>query len=157
MIKLKSLIPETNEEYQFVGFHRQRSERSKYDDVFITGNNYGKGYFREILDSLHNKDRSEAMELGYTDFDWQNEYSNEYDKMEEIVAEWLNDKGYRWIFITENRPIGVTVYGNHIYKIYFKQKDILNIIDDPYGADDVAYAYLYHIKNPPLTKEYDQT
>ena len=156
MIKLKSLlIKEDITGYEFSGFHRQRSERSKYDDVFITGNGYGKDYFARILDNIYNSDRMEAMSLGYADFDWSNEYSNEYDEKEDEVCDWLNDKGYRWIFVTENRPIGVSAYGEYIYKVYFKKSGIIDIINDPFGADDIAYAYVYHIKNPPKFEEYN--
>ena len=108
MIKLKDLLLENVGKYEFVGFHKQRRERgSGYDDMFITGNNYGESHFANILNSLYNNDRSEAQENGWTEFDWSNVYSNEYEKMEEIVADWLNKKGYRWIFVTENRPIGI--------------------------------------------------
>jgi len=155
MIKLKNLIQEKVYDPEFVGFHRQKRTRSKYDDMFITGNNYGKMYFREILDSLFNKDRDEAMKMRWLDFDWNDKYSDEYDEMEKTVSHWLNEKGYRWIFVTENRPIGITAYGNYIYKVYFNKEDILHFFPDPYGADDVAYAYVYHIKNPPKFEEYN--
>jgi len=153
MIKLKSLI-EIAPGYEFVGFHKQKRQRpSPYDDMFYAGNNYGKSYFREILDSLFTKDRDEAMKNGWLDYEW-DEYDENYDKMEKEVASWLNEKGYRWIFVTENRPIGVSGYGENTYKIYFKKNDILHIFDDPMGADDVAYAYVYHISHPPIEEEY---
>jgi hypothetical protein len=152
MIKLKSLIRESNE-YDFVGFHRQRRERSEYDDQFITGNNYGESHFRGILDALYNNDRMEASEKGWIDYSW-DKYEDNYEEMEEEVAGWLNEKGYRWIFVTETRPHDIDSYGDFIYKIYFKPSSIIDIIDDPMGASDIAYAYMYHVKNPPMTKEY---
>lgn len=155
MIKLKKLLETDLNESDFVGFHRQRRERSKYDDTFITGNDYGNTHFREILDSLFNKDRNEAMVNGWIDYSW-DQYDEKYDEMEEEVAHWLNEKGYRWIFVTQNRPIGVMAYGTYVYKVYFDDKDVLHIFDDPMGADDVAYAYLYHISNPPRFELYDQ-
>lgn len=153
MIKLKSLLENITEKYEFAGFHRQRRKRNSYDDLFITGNSYGSTYFAFILDAIYSNDRDEALHLGYLDYEW-NEYDENYDQMESDVAKWLNDKGYRWIFVTVNRPHGIVAYGKHIYKIYFKKEDILYIFNDPLGADDVAYAYVYHIKNPPKVEEY---
>lgn len=149
--------------YEFVGFHRQRHQRpSPRDDIFLVssgngGNYYGKEYFVHILDSLYHRDRDEAMANGWFDFDWSNEFADGYEKKEQEVANWLNEKGYRWIFVTENRPHDVEGYGEYIYKIYFKKQEILQIFDDPCGANDVAYAYVYHIKNPPIAEPYDQT
>ena len=154
MIKLKTLLENISDEYEFVGFHRQRRERGQYDDTFILG--YGESHFRDILDALPFDDRDEAMRNGWIDYSW-DAYDENYDKMEDEVSDWLNDKGYRWIFVTENRPIGVEAYGRFIYKIYFKKSDILEIFSDPMGADDTAYAYLYHIDNPPIAKIYDKT
>jgi hypothetical protein len=159
MIKLKDLLKESiDTQYEFVGFHRQQHKRpSKIDDIFTTNGNgknyYGKEYFLQILDSLYNNDRLEATNRGWFDFDWTNTYSDDYDEMEELVMDWLNDKGYRWLFVTENRPHDIAGYGDYIYKIYFKNKDILAILDDPHGANDIAYAYLYNIKNPPKYEE----
>ena len=160
MIKLKPLLEDVNG-YEFVGFHKQRRERgSPSDDIFVTGNNYGKTYFREILESLYHKDRDYAQAKGWLDFDWSNCYSDDYEDMEDTVADWLNDRGYRWIFVTANRPIGKSgmlgpgVYGWNTYKIYFRRDDVLHIFDDPEGADDIAYAYVYHIKNPPKWEVY---
>jgi hypothetical protein len=155
MIKLKHLIENVPDEYEFVGFHRQRRKRSQYDDMFITGNNYGASHFVEVLDSLFFKDRDEAVAKGWLDYSW-DEYDEKYDEMEEEVADWLNEKGYRWIFVTENRPIGVDAYGKYVYKIYFQKNDVLHIFDDPMGADDVAYAYLYNISNPPFAELYEE-
>lgn len=160
MIKLKSLI-ENLSGYEFIGFHRQKHKRpSEIDDIFFVGGNgsnyYGKMHFREILDSLYNKDRDEAMKMGFLDFDWSNQYSDEYEEMEETVADWLTNKGYRWMFVTENRPHDITGYGDYIYKVYFRRQDVLHIIDDPYGASDIAYAYVYHINNPPKVEEYTE-
>lgn len=155
MIKLKSLLENDLDGYDFVGFHRQRRERSQYDDTFITDNNYGNTHFREILDSLFNADRNEAMNKGWIDYSW-DQYDEKYEEMEEEVADWLNEKGYRWIFVTQNRPIGVTAYGTYVFKVYFRDKDALHIFDDPMGADDIADAYLYHISNPPKFEDYDE-
>lgn len=162
MIKLKEIIKNNIGEYEFVGYHRQQHQRpSPRDDIFFVGGNgqnyYGKEYFREILDSLLEKDRRMAYNWGWIDFDWSNVYSEKYIIMENKVADWLNKKGYRWIFITENRPHSIEKYGDYIYEIYFRKKDILHIFDDPYGADDLAYAYVYHISNPPKVKEYQNT
>ena len=147
------ILNEITGNYEFVGFHRQRRDRSRYDDMFITGNNYGADYFSIILDALYNKDRDEAMQKGWLEYSW-DVNDPQYDEMEDIIADWLNEKGYRWIFVTENRPIGVNAYGDYIFKIYFKDRDVLHIFDDPMGADDVAYAYLYHISNPPKIEPY---
>jgi hypothetical protein len=154
MIKLRSLIKE-NSGYEFVGFHKQKRERgTPYDDLFVANNEYGKTYFREVLDSLYNKDRDYAIQQGWIEFDWSNTYSDQYDEMEKMVVHWLNDKGYRWIFVTQNRPIGVNAYGNYTYKIFFKISDVLHIFDDPMGADDIAFAYVYHISHPPISEDY---
>lgn len=161
MIKLKNILEGVGE-YEFAGFHRQKHARpSGRDDLFLSTqgqgrNYYGKTYFREILDALYHKDRDEAMRMGWMEFDWSNEHSDEYEEMEDKVAEWLNQKGYRWLFVTQNRPHDIEGYGDHIYKIYFKRSDILQVFDDPFGANDLAYAYVYHISNPPKWEEYDQ-
>lgn len=172
MIKLKELIIENSvfynkaldTAYEFVGYHRQRHKRpSIYDDIFLVeegkgngGNYYGKEYFIELLDSLYNNDKITAMNRGWVDYDWSNEYSDDYEKMEKTVADWLNKRGYRWLFVTENRPHDIEGYGEYIYKIYFRKQDILHIFDDPYGASDIANAYVYHIKNPLKIEEYNE-
>jgi hypothetical protein len=163
MIKLKSLLKEDSGGYEFVGFHRQQHARpSSRDDVFLVskgngGNYYGKEYFIEILESLYNNDRNEAAQLGWMDYDWSNVYSDDYEEMQSKVSDWLNGKGYRWIFVTESRPHDIEGYGKYIYKIFFKPSDILHVFDDPFGANDIAYAYVYNIKNPPRFEKYDQT
>ena len=162
MIKLKSLL-EGIDDYEFVGFHRQKHKRpSARDDLFLSTqgqgrNYYGKTYFREILDSLYEHDKAEAMRRGWLDFDWSNYHSDQYEEMEDIVADWLNKRGYRWLFVTEKHPHDIEGYGDYIYKIYIKKKDALCILDDPYGANDIAYAYVYHIRNLPKWEIYDQT
>ena len=57
------------------------------------------------------------------------------------------------MFVTEKRPHDIEGYGDYIYKIYIK--NAVCILDDPYGANDIAYAYVYHISNPPKWESYD--
>jgi hypothetical protein len=136
--------PTITDKDEFVGYHAQRKPRSVEDDKFIEG--YGKDYLSSVLEALPSKDRSIAQNRGWLSYDWSNPYAEGYEKKEEIVVDWLNKKGYRWIFVSESRLLGD--YGNFFYKIYFNLENIIDTIPD-INVDDAATIYLYKLPTRP--------
>lgn len=153
-VKLLIESDDISSDYEFVGFHRQKRARpSKYDDII--GEQYASDYFSTLFhECLTYDDQDKAKKFNYMEYDWNDQYQDDFDKMANEASDFLYENGYRWIFVTENKPHGIDAYGNYIYKIYFRKNDVLGIIDDPFGADDIAYAYVYKINAPPKEELY---
>jgi hypothetical protein len=53
------------------------------------------------------------------------------------------ENNIKWMFVTENRPIGIDAYGEYTYYVLLPDDCVLEWFNDPFGADDIAKAYVY--------------
>ena len=139
----------------FIGYHCQQS--GFFDGEIINDNNYPEDYYNLILDALPYELRDKAFNEGLLDGRPEDQYTDEFALWSEKVHDFLWDNGIRWIFVSQNVPLGGdtrrmgAVYGDHCYYVLLPDNAVLWIIDD-IGVNDVAFAYLYDSKiaNPQM-------
>jgi len=153
-LRVESLaLKDYNQEYvddpDFVGFHCQQNERSKYDDFIgaqYGGVEGGQNYLIHILDGLYDDMRDEATELGLMDTP-DNPYDDDYEEWANKVEDFLASKNIKWIFVSETKPLsssGETYggYGDNCYYVMLPQDLIITEFHDV-GVNDAAMAYVY--------------
>lgn len=146
---LYNWLKKADDPAEFIGYHCQSSPRNpQYDDKFNPA--YAERFFSQILDALPYDIRDDALAL----LEKRPEYIVEDEDWGEEVADFLNEKNIRWIFVSENKPL--PDYGEHCYKVYMPDNIVLEYMPDV-EVNYSAYAVLYSADlGVPILEEYEE-
>jgi len=142
----------------FIGWRCQHDEwDSRY--LAVPGPEMRCEFFAIVLDVLPHalqEQLDKEIAEGWPDeedFDWTDADFCDEGSLAEEIGDWISGRlyewGIRWVWITENKPLGGPYvglqrqsFGDECYAVFLREDAILEWIDD-LGVEDDAYAVVF--------------